>query len=346
MKFIRVVVTHGIEEIPQVRGNEGSLSFCNQLKGAENWQQPSAIPFTLGRISESDFVNVFTDETIKLVLSEFDTAKDFVSYLDQRESLFKLDKPISVSKESDIIHLFYENYADRERSRVILSAPELSGEIVTIRKKPITALYTNHQFVSKKQADSISYFWDRLIDSFAFHALKGTSLHANWSHTSEIEPAIRVMAEPGRFDRRVLSEAFMAFYRKALPGQRGTRLFYNPPDPSVGYLFLLLPDVEKNGSTRSYRDLRNQMLQDYALIYGGIHSKLSSLVGIAAQTRNDDAPLNERFFDEGQDYVYMDCNNWAPEKIEASKTLRVEYEKNGLIAKRTMFRWVSHEFPI
>ena len=263
----------------------------------------------------------------------------------ERENLFLLKKKINVSKESDIIHLYYENYSDEKQAHVILSARELLSDIVSIAKKPIESLHSNPIYQAKKKADKVSYFWDELINSFAFHALNGSSLHRNWEHTSEIELALRVMASPGRFDRRVLSEAFMDFYYKAIPGQRGTRIFYNPSDPSIGYLFLLMPYTERHGTVISYRDLRNNMLQDYALIYGGMHSELSALIGVAAQTRMSDAPLSEDFFDEGQDYIYMDCENWDEDMKTASENLRIEYENHGLLVKRTKYEGVAHEFP-
>lgn len=273
------------------------------------------------------------------------TVRRDASYLEQREVLLTLDKPVDVSKESDIVHLYYENYSATEQDRAILVAPELSSSVVSLKKRPIQDLYQNPNFRQKREADKVSYFWDGLVDSFAYHALNGTTQFKNWNSTREIEPALRVMATPGRFDRRVLSEAFMEFYYKAIPGQRGTRVFYNPTDPSVGYLFLLVPYITKHGSSESYRTLRNKMLQDYAFMCRGIHPELSSLVGIGAKTRDDDAPLWEAFFDEGQDYVYMDYADWSPEQQRVSEEIRSAYEEKGLLARRTKFQGVAHEFP-
>jgi len=345
MTFILVVVTHGIERQLSSINDEGSLSFNNQILGNENWEQSSAKPFCLGNVSENRFVHVFTDETIRLVLSEFDTAKDFIAYLKQRETLFTLKKPVEVSKESDMVYLFYENYSDSERSRAILSAPELSPSVVSIAKEPISNLYGNPNFQAKKKADHAAYFWDHLIESFAFHALNGTTQFRNWNHTSEIEPALRLMASPGRFDRRVLAQAFMEFYYKVPPGQRGTRVVYSPSDMSVGYLFLLVPFINKQRSNDEYRELRNRMLQGYAYIFAGAHNELSSLVGIGAKTRNNDTPLSEAFFDEGQDYIFLDCADWSPEEQRKSEEVRAKYEENGLLATRTKSHGVVHEFP-
>jgi len=35
IQFIRIVIAHGVEGIAQVKENEGSLSFTNELKGSE-----------------------------------------------------------------------------------------------------------------------------------------------------------------------------------------------------------------------------------------------------------------------------------------------------------------------
>lgn len=94
IRFIRVVVTHGIEVQLKPINEEGSLSFTNRLIGKENWEPTTAKPFCLGNISESDFVHVFSDETIKLILAEFDTAKDFIA-LYETFLLMKMAQPSS-----------------------------------------------------------------------------------------------------------------------------------------------------------------------------------------------------------------------------------------------------------
>jgi len=80
--------------------------------------------------------------------------------------------------------------------------------------------FNNPVYVAKKKADAVSYFWDDLIEAFSFHVLNGTSEGRNWETPHEIEPGLRAMASTNRFQRRLLSQAFMEFYEKTEPGQR------------------------------------------------------------------------------------------------------------------------------
>ncbi len=347
IKFIRVVVTHGIEKVAQVKDNDGSLSFTNELKGKDNWQGSSAIPFTLGLISEMEFVHVFTDDSIKYVLSEFDTAEDFISYLMEREELFLLNKKINVSKESDIIHLYYENYSNERQTRVILSAPELLGDTVSIKKEPMKSLYLSSRYLAKKQADYVSYFWDGLINVFSVHALKGSLEYHNWNYISEIEPIFRVMASHNRLRRRILSYAFGKFYSSITPGRRGTRVIFDMSEPpSIGYFFLLAPYTKNHATLESYREQRKIMLQGYAWIYGEMmYSRMSSVIGIAAMTRTSDAPLDDDFFAEGLDHVYLECKDWGEDTKMQVQNLRIEYEKRGWLEEITASSLNSQKFP-
>ncbi len=346
IKFIRIVVAHGIENIAQVKANDGSLSFTNELKGEDNWQGPNAIPFTLGLISETEFVHVFTDDSIKYVLSEFDTVEDFISYLMEREKLFLLNKKINISKESDIIHLYYENYSEEQQIHGILSASDLLGDTVSIEKEPIKSLYLNPQYLAKKKADKVSYFWDYLINASAVRSLKSSTEYGNWNHISEMEPALRVMANINRFHRRMLSEGFMDFYDRVIPGRRCTRLIWDMSDTSIGYFFLLLPYIENSMTLDIYKNQRKNMLQDYAQIYGGMYPNLSSFICIAAKTRTSDAPLHDDLFDEAQCYVYQDYKNWDEDMKRQSENLRIEYEKRGDLKKRIAYEHVGWEFPL
>ncbi len=342
IKFIRIVVAHGIEKIAQVKDNDGSLSFTNELQGENNCR-----PFILGLISETKFVHVFTGDSIEYVLSEFDTAEDFISYLMEREELFLLNKEINVSKESDIIHLYYENYSNERQTRVILSAPELLENTVSITKEPIEMLYSSSRYSAKKKADQVSYFWDKLINIFASHVLNDSLAYQNRKDISEIEPILRLMANHNRLRRRILSNTFAGFYHNTIPGQGGTRVIYDTSEPpSVGYLFLLMPYIENQATLKEYRKKRITMLEVYAWIYSDImYSKVSSLIGIAAMTRTSEGHISDDFFKEGQDHIYLECKKFDQNTKATAQNIRMEYEKSGRFAKITASSVIGYKFP-
>lgn len=344
MRFHSIVVCHGIDKYLEQYNGEPSFKFDNTIANEDHWDSRTSQPFTVGKITNCGFVHVFSEATIALVLNEFDTIKDFISYIQQREQLLQYPKSISVSSESDIVQLYYENLDDT-LTRSILSAKELKSNPVDIDKGGLSSLYLNVQYVAKKAADKVSYFWDDLIESFTFHILNGTSEHGNYQTPNEIEPGLRVAAATGRFERRTLSQYFFDFYAKTLPEQRGTRLAFDPFDPTKAYLFLLVPYIQEYGTYEDYREVRRGMLQDYCAINKLLKPHVNTFLGIAAQTRKSNPRLTRAFLNEGQDYILFDASDWDEKAFAYAKEIHDEYIENGLLAERKLSAENFREFP-
>jgi len=343
-RFHSIVVCHGLENHLAKFNGEPSFIFDNSIVDEDHWDADRPKPFIIGKITNCGFVHVFNEATIALVLKEFDTIKDFISYLDQRKSLIDLPKPVKISSESDIVHLYYENLDDNLK-RSILSAKELRFDVVDIKKGGIYKLYNNAEFIAKKEADRISYFWDELIESFSFHVLNEQANLLTGKTTNEIEQGLRVAASTGRFERRTLSQFFIDFYNKALPGQRGTRLAFDPFDSKKAYLFLLMPYDSVDGTFDDYRIVRRGMLQDYCFINKLLKPQVNIILGIAAQTRKDNTALSRGFFQEGQDFVLFDGSDWDEKTFAYAKELHEEYIQHGLFAERKLSMENLLEFP-
>jgi len=344
MIFHSIVVCHGLEDYLTKFNGEPSFKFDNTIIDEDHWSSTTSKPFTIGKITNCGFVHVFNEATIALVLKEFDTIKDFISYIQQRELLLQYSKPITITSESDIVQLYYENLDDTLK-RSILSAKELKSHPVDIDKGGIAKLYRNVQFVAKKSADRVSYFWDDLIERFTFHVLNGTSESGNYETPNEIEPGLRVAAATGRFERRTLSQYFFDFYRKTLPAQRGTRLAFDPFDSTKAYLFLLLPYIPEYGTYEEYRNIRRMMLQDYCAINKLLKPHVNTFLGIAAQTRTTDSAISKAFLDEGQDFILFDASDWDEKAFAYAKEVHDEYIERGLFAERKLSLENMREFP-
>lgn len=345
VKFHNIVVCHGIEDILKSFNDESSFVFDNSIKGEQHWNKDDCKPFCVGQIFEEGFVHIFNESTIELVLKEFDTTKDFIYYLKKREGLLNSDKNVRVKSESDIIQLYYEGYNEEVDDRSILPDVFKDAESVIIDKGGIHELYSNPSYVAKKNEDSVSYFWDDLIESFSYHILNGSAEYRSWDYPNEIEPSIRYMAETGRFERRILSTSFIEFYYKALPGQRGTRLCLDPFNKNNAYLFLQVPFFESFSTHEKYRELRRNMLQDYCIINKLYNKKIENIIGIAYKTRDEDSELSRGFFNEGQDFVFMDVKEWNDFDEAEAENLRDQYLKNRLLAKREISMENISEFP-
>lgn len=346
IRYHNIVVCHGIEEFITEHNKESSFFIDNSLKNEMVWDSEHAIPFTIGDLNYDGFTHVFNEKTIELVLNEFDTAQDFISYLKEREKLINNQHHVYINSESDLIQLYYLSMDENEKRYIINTEKLLNGNKIHINKGGIHKLHTNPYYIEKKNADHISYFWDDLISSFSFHILNGTSERNNWSSPDQIEPAIREMAATTRFERRVLADSFIEFYNKAKPNQRGTRFFLNPLNPGFGYLFLALPS-ENAPSKDKYRDIRLQMLEDYCVINKHLNKNIHNILGIAFKTREqEDQEVTPQFFGEGQDYIYMTFDQWTTQDQKNAEDIYNEYVSNGLLAKRNMYHGTVNEFPI
>ncbi len=342
--FHFIVVCHGCEEVAVEHHGAPSFSFCREIVADEHWDSNKCEPFVIGRGFNEEFVHVFNEATIELVLREFDTINDFINYLNERKRLLLREDIFHVGCESDIIQLHYENLDEVNKNYCAsrFSSPHSS---VAIDKGGLGKLFNNPVYVAKKNADAVSYFWDDLIEAFSFHVLNGTSEGRNWEKPHEIEPGLRAMASTNRFQRRLLSQAFMEFYEKTEPGQRGTRIVLDVLDDSRAFLFFLLPHVPHMGTNQDYRILRRSILTEYCAINKYLRQSLNSILMIAAKTRTPGRKLSKYFFDEGQDFVLMDCSDWGEEDYASAKDVYEEFISNRLISPQKMFTENVRDFP-
>jgi hypothetical protein len=185
-RFHNVVVCHGIEQVLSSFNSEASFIFDNSIQGDSHWKKKNSLPFCIGQIFEGNFVHIFNESTVELVLKEFDTTKDFLLYLKQREELLSSEKYIRARSESDIIQLYYENFDDQKGERSIWPKEIIDADNVVIDMGGIRNLFSNPSFIAKKLEDKISYFWDDLIESFSFHILNGSAEYTNWDHPKRL----------------------------------------------------------------------------------------------------------------------------------------------------------------
>lgn len=76
-QYHNIVVCHGIEDQLLRFNSEASFSFDNSIKDDQHWSKDECKPFVLGQIFDKDFVHIFNESTITMVLEEFDTSLDF-----------------------------------------------------------------------------------------------------------------------------------------------------------------------------------------------------------------------------------------------------------------------------
>ena len=175
-----VVVGRGAgEACKQYFGDEmGSLRVRPEIIGEQHWALESE-PFAVGNINPSgSYVHVMDDTTLDIVLGELDTVLDFTEYLTKKAAFLRSGGLVSADGEQDLLaHYAVRMNEDGEHDFV---------EDRTLRCTPLqvkSGLYRHFESdprnIRRKEVDSISYVWDRLIELFTNHMIAGTSVILN-----------------------------------------------------------------------------------------------------------------------------------------------------------------------
>ena len=93
-----------------------------------------------------------------------------------------------------------------------------------------------------------------------------------------------------------------------------------------------------------YREVRKMMLHEYAVIRKLRHPEIESLVMIGYASARDDSVLDRTFFEEGNDFGYIDFLNWSEEDNNQAKLILEEYEKHNLVGKNQIAEMTAEEF--
>ncbi len=337
-KFHHILVTHGLENILEEKLGYGSLRFNNDINLGDTE------PYKIGKINNEPFVHVFTEKTLKDCLEHFDTTSDFLNYLKVRESFFNLDKNVSINAEGDLISLWYESYDESSSLRNILINEKLIQEAVDLVYPEFSEFIEKEEFKRKKEYEKNSYVWDEFINGFSFHILNGTSEgDENWTQIHEIEEKLRIMAQTNRFQRRLLGEGFIDMFYK-FKNKRGTRAILVEEINQV-FLFMCLPFMDRfKGKVEEYRNVRRKMLTDYAYIYKYLQPSLNSLVLIGFRSAVDNEELTSDFFDDGNDFAYIDFGDWSENDENYAKEIHDLYVQHRLFVSRNLTILSANEF--
>lgn len=337
-KFHHILVTHGLENILEEKLGYGSLRFNNDINLGDTE------PYNIGKINNESFVHIFTGKTLKDCLEHFDTTSDFLNYLKVREIFFNLDKNVSINAEGDLISLWYESYDEFSNLRNILINEKLSQEVVDLVYPKFSEFIEREEFKRKREYEKNSYVWDEFINRFSFHILNGTSEgNENWTQIHEIEEKLRIMAQTNRFQRRLLGEGFIDMFYK-FKNKRGTRAILVEEINQV-FLFMCLPFMGKfKGKVEEYRAVRRKMLTDYAYIYKYLQPSLNSLVLIGFRSAVDNEELTCDFFDDGNDFAYIDFGDWSENDVNDAKKIHDLYVQHRLFVSRNLTILSANEF--
>lgn len=346
----RIIVARGAKDACRkyFDGGLGTFVIKPDLKGQDHCT-PGAetyAPFAIGDIDpEGDFVHVFDEVSLDIVMRELDTISDFTQYLDKRAAFLRSGRLEYAHGEEDL--LAYYAVRINEEGDHDFTAPEGHSwndvKSVTIGAGHWANYVTSPQYLAKKEADKVSYAWDGLIEAFTDHLLGGTTivLPGHTYSLTDSELAVRHMALQNRFYRRGHSEAIL----NALEIGRNQQVFFRallgPPDSSRGetaFFFMTLKYLDwmdNKGGYEKYREMRTFYLQTYAQAFLMKHSHIQRIIGIAMEPPDQGRGASE-------DIVYAAQTEWTEKD---RKQNREDCAALGIMGAMRQTHYKGTEFP-
>ena len=322
-KVHRIAVALGASEACTRHFGEGSgsLLIMSSVTGEGHWNSASAAPFIIGDVEPiGGFVHVLDDVTLDIVMAELDTISDLTAYLAKKEQLMRSGSHIVAGGEEELVahYVTHINSADEhDFVKPDGSSPQEYSQII-FDAGTYKSLLGQQQFVLKKSADEVSYFWDRLIETFTKHMIAGTSIVPDGQafNLSDLEEGIRHMALVPRHVRRIFSEAILDPLRRSINHERFTRGMMPGPTEAnreTGFFFMTLavPSFRLDGGYEQYRNVRRRMLETYAFAFLQKYENLKQVVGITTESLQDAADAKR-----SEDIIIAERSEWSQDFVQ------------------------------
>ncbi len=320
-KFHLVVVASGANGACRtILGGNGGLRICPSIRGNDHFSD-NARPFEIGDILPSgQFIHVLDEVSLSAVLKERDTVLDFVQYLTRKEVFIRSDALKLAASELDLLAC-YMSHVENDGGHGFPAVPP--GAQLELLPGYWSDHVRNPQVLRKRDADSISYEWDRLIEHFTHHTQAGTAIAGNVPSIDVAETPLRIMAMETRTNRRGLARAWLDLIQHDIrKGQGKFRTHFSDTRPDVAYVFFCMP--RDSSDELAYIKLRSARLRaqlmtlplrfpELKLTLPPCFKELNWIVGIATEP----AGSRRRTFD----FAAMETSRMLPEDIEMAQQL-------------------------
>lgn len=338
-RFHLVAVTRGSREAV-LKFKEGAGLGSFDLNSSVEGQAHLQNPFVVGLPEpKKHFVHVFDEVAIDLVLSELDTAADFIDYLLKRQTLLgRSGSTIVASGEEELLASFLQTTTGDGTQHAFFDLPEDSPppDLALFQAGIWEALICKPEYARKKEADSISYEWDQLIDRFLEYGDPGAHSVLLKQTGEQSEQGLRLMAAEKRYSRRQLAGSLIHAMHRVEPGGRIARTVYTGVAGEPVYVFLILAKRDEE-TYDEYRRYRIALLHAYVQV-ARLQAPLgTTFVGIAF-----DNP-HKTYKGGSEDLFVLIKDAWTEQELQELEAKKVEL---GLWKRgEERFRYRQDEFP-
>lgn len=339
-KFHRIVVAHGSEEACKKFSSDnvaGSLAITYSDDFPNDGEKKFDFPFMLNLPREKVF-HVFDSFNLNIILGELDTISDLVWYFEAKEEAIQKYQVLTYCGEEDLLAHYLYNF-DPKRIRHYIGTQQKDINFINVVEGEWDVFIRTEAYQRKKEADQVSYFWDKLIQKTLQNALDNILLGDSDIYNGQ--SALREMAKEPRYMRREIS---MAIYQSIdrvpdFEEKMGRNLSsYSSFYRDKRYVFLQLTPMPDKDYDTEYRPVRRKMLNIACGVEKMKRPSSNKVIGIAIDAPKYAGKKNS------EDFALLDCENWSDEDIryytEANKTLNFfETDAVQMTHKR------AYEFP-
>lgn len=336
IRFHLVAVTRGSAEAcaKHFPGSIGSHIVQTGL----NHNAYADIPFTTGPLDPSkEFVHIFDEISLEVLMHEMSTVKDFIDYLGARKAFMLNPNTIFISAGEEQLIASYLMYSD-ENEHAFLPSIETVPDCISFGETLYSGLLSRSEYRAMHAQNEISGFWDALIEKFI---TVGDPSIFGWvanQENHETELALRLMASETRFMRRELSRNFFEMMELAKVGKyvRRARTLATLQAPDLLYIFLACPKLAGQ-SSEEYRQYRGMLLLSYAQCAKLKFTGAKTIIALGF-----DHPLKD-YQGGSEDVCVYTCDEYTEEERVKVEKLRA---KLGIYADSTVLTQSrSYQFP-
>ncbi|MCY3826876.1 MAG: hypothetical protein OXG10_05795 [Candidatus Dadabacteria bacterium] len=330
----KFVVAHGVEEtLRKVSGKDYSGSLA--ISYGEHTQSSAERPFCV-ELEKEDPVHILDSSNVETVLRELDTISDFTEFINDKEKTIGTCESLLYFGEHELLAHYFLSY-DESQNKYRINPGNPNSSIIAA--DGLWEYFAKSEsYKRRKEANEISYFWDKLIQQVCQDMLDGALL--NDIDLERGQHLVSEMAREPRFVRRLLSEEIRKEVR-GFPETDHTVLpkvkFICSQQKDKGYVFLQLKCPQTGDFENRYRPLRQKMLEVACGVIRNRFANLNTVIGIG-QYASKFSNGNSR------DFILLDCSEWTEERQTFYET---ENENFGFFKNENMQKTIRYaeDFP-
>ncbi|OIR19850.1 hypothetical protein GALL_07340 [mine drainage metagenome] len=273
-------------------------------------------PLTVGTyVGTGNFIHVISTKALEAIFECFDTTRDFIDYLDRKQTALSQGNWLIHGEESLIGGYMLSQPGNRPFSIPVAAFP-IENNIRVVHPEIWPAYLTSNERQQREQIRTTSYDIDRLIEHVADEYRQNNMVIGQDQALAYHERAFRLIAGESRFSRQFISAALREIWNES------TRTFWSTivasqDFPNLYYLWLLYPEPLEDWSVEQYEEILLNQLTCYMLVARSKFPEAQFIFGICLPNR--DCSKTSRAF------RVMDGKDWTIEQQELAEKLEQEY---------------------